>query len=247
MKTVASILVVDDEPEVLDCIEVTLEGAGYQVLIARDGVQALGILESQPVDLILTDISMPRMNGYQLHAHVTKSPEWVTIPFLFLTARAQDSDIRYGKELGVDDYLTKPFTLVDLLAAVRGRLRRAQQLASSVAQRKARPAGETGVLALGHLRIDPDQHRVWMGEQTVKVSVREFQLLEYLVRRAEEVVPLQDLIKITHNLETDHAEASALLRPLIRSLRRKLGYPAGEMGCIVSVRGVGYQLIPPRD
>jgi DNA-binding response OmpR family regulator len=247
MKTIASILVVDDEPEVLDCIEVTLDGAGYQVLIARDGVQALGILESQPVDLILTDISMPRMNGYQLHEHVTKNPKWVTIPFLFLTARAQDSDIRYGKELGVDDYLTKPFTLIDLLAAVRGRLRRAQQLAGSVAQPKVRPPGETGALVLGHLRIDPDQHRVWMDEQTVKVSVREFQLLEYLVRRAEEVVPLQDLIKITHNLETNHAEASALLRPLIRSLRRKLGYPAGEMGCIVSVRGVGYQLIPPSD
>jgi DNA-binding response OmpR family regulator len=187
------------------------------------------------------------MNGYQLHSHVTKNSKWVTIPFLFLTARAQDSDIRYGKELGVDDYLTKPFTLVDLLAAVRGRLRRAQQLAGSGAQRKAQPTGEMGVLVFGKLRIDPDQYRVWMGEQTVKVSVREFQLLEYLVRRAEEVVPLQDLIKITHNLETNYAEASALLRPLIRSLRRKLGYPAGEMVCIVSVRGVGYQLMPPSD
>ena len=124
METVASILVVDDQLDILDNIGLALEAEGYRVLTATDGVEALDVLQSQPVDLILADIAMPRMNGYQLCERVWKNPQWVAIPFVFLTARALDSDIRYGKALGVDDYLTKPIQPEDLLAAVRGRLRR---------------------------------------------------------------------------------------------------------------------------
>ena len=86
---------------------------------AKDGIEALTTLRSHTVDLILADIGMPRMNGYQLYDHVAENPQWVMIPFVFLTARALDSDIRYAKELGVDDYLTKPFMPDDLLAAIR--------------------------------------------------------------------------------------------------------------------------------
>jgi DNA-binding response OmpR family regulator len=185
------------------------------------------------------------MNGYQLHRHVVGNPQWVTIPFLFLTARAHDSDIRYGKELGVDDYLTKPFDFDDLLASVRGKLRRARQLANSPVKKTWKPSADVEVLHVGQLQIDTYQHRVLLNDQIVRLSAREFRLLEYLARRAEEVVPLQELVQITHELEVNHEEASVLLRPLVRSLRRKLGYPAGELGCIESVRGVGYQLIPP--
>ena len=122
-KTGATILVVDDQPDLLENISLTLESAGHQVLTAGDGVEALAVLQSQPVDLILADIAMPRMNGYQLYERVRENVQWVAIPFLFLTARAMDSDIRYGKELGSDDYLIKPIQPEDLLAAVQGRLR----------------------------------------------------------------------------------------------------------------------------
>lgn len=247
MNTSASILIVDDELYITEFIKRALGAEGYQVLTAHDGLQALETLESQPVDLILADIAMPRMNGYQLHEQVVGNPDWVNIPFVFLTARAQDSDIRYGKELGVDDYLTKPFDLEDLLAAVRGRLKRAQQLAGSYAQRPPEPKKRSRLVAVGELRIDPGQHRVWLNGEPVKLSAREFRLLECLARRPGEVVPLQELIKATHQLDSNHSEASGLLRPLIRSLRRKLGYPAGDLGCIQSVRGVGYQLIPPAE
>jgi DNA-binding response OmpR family regulator len=98
---------------------------------------------------------------------------------------------------------------------------------------------------VGQLQIDTLQHRVLLSGRIIRLSAREFKLLEYLARRANEVVPLQELVQITHKLEADHKEASVLLRPLVRSLRRKLGYPAGELGCIESVRGIGYQLIPP--
>jgi DNA-binding response OmpR family regulator len=243
-----SILVVDDQSEILENLELVLVAEGYRVLLASDGIEALAVLQSQPVDLILADIAMPRMNGYQLYERVRQNPGWVAIPFLFLTARTLDSDIRYGKELGVDDYLTKPIQPEDLLAAIQGKLRRAQQLAQLGAVRPpGAPQAGARALIVGVLRIDSGQHEVWMGEEPIKLSAREFTLLECLARRASEVVSPQELIRATHGLETDHIEAGSLLRPLIRSLRRKLGYPAGETGCITNVRSVGYRLIPPND
>jgi two-component system response regulator MtrA len=242
-----SILVVEDDRGVRICIEQALDSAGYQVLTAKDGVDALAVLESEPVDLILTDIAMPRMNGYQLYEHVVENPQWVTIPFIFLTARAMDSDIRYAKELGIDDYITKPFLPEDLLAAVRGKLRLARLRARRPLQPAPPPIQEPHIMALGTLQIDPDQYRVWLNGERISLSAREFELLRCLARQPRKVVPLQEIVRTTHAIDADAAEAGELLRPLIRSLRRKLGYPAGDMGCIQNVRGVGYRLIPPTD
>jgi DNA-binding response OmpR family regulator len=240
----ASILIVDDDPVILKYIVKILEFERYQVLTARDGVEALDVLQFQPIDLIVTDIMMPRLNGYQLHECVIQNPKWVSIPVIFLSARCMDSDIRYGKEMGVDDYLTKPIEPEDLLAAVRGRLRRAQQLQTSSDQVVSPSSRHNGASALGGLRIDSDQYRVWLDDEPIKLSLKEFKLLERLAHQPDRVVPLEELVQTTHGLRTDYTEASALLRPLVRSVRRKLGYPAGEMGPIESVRGVGYQLVP---
>ena len=245
MESSASILVVDDEENVRECIKMLLEMAGYQVFAARNGIDALTVLESQRIDLVLADIAMPKMNGYQLYQRVIDNPQWVTIPFIFLTARVLDSDIRYGKELGVDDYLTKPPEIENVLAAVRGRLRRVRQLARAYRRPLSSPTEGLDVLVLGALRIDFDQHRVWLNERQIKLSTREFLFLECLARQRQKVIPLQELVRATHGLDTDYAEAGSLLRSLVRSLRRKLGYPAGKMGCIENIRGVGYQLIPP--
>ncbi len=263
METIASILVVDDQTAVREVLGWTLEKKGYRVLTAGDGIEALDVLKAQPVDLILADIAMPHMNGFQLYERVVENPQWVAIPFLFLTARALDSDIRYGKELGVDDYLTKPIKSADLLATVRGKLRRAKKLAQSSTQpidfaslghardRQGgpipRPTLGSDVLALGRLRIELGQHRVWLDGQRIRLSAREFGLLERLAGQANKVVSLQELVKATRGLDTDHVEAGELLRPLIRSLRRKLGYPGGDLSCIENVHGVGYRLIPPSD
>jgi two-component system response regulator VanR len=252
METPLSILIVDDQPEILENLALVLESEGYRALMASDGVEALDALRSHRVDLILADIAMPRMNGYQLYERVRENPEWVTVPFLFLTARAMDSDIRYGKELGVDDYLTKPIEPEDLLATIHGRLRRAQQLAQLASQpvpMASQPSPlapqTTAALRLGQLQIDPRQHRVWIGGETVSLSAREFALLQYLAERANQVISVQELIRVTHELDTDRVEAGALLRPMIRSIRRKLGYDVGKTGCIENVRGVGYRLVAP--
>jgi DNA-binding response OmpR family regulator len=240
-----SILVVDDQPDLLDSLALTLEAAGYEAMTANDGLEALSLLQAHTVDLILADIAMPQMNGYQLYERVRANPLWTTIPFLFLTARTLDSDIRYGKELGVDDYLTKPIQPEDLLAVVRGKLRRAQQITQPTTQAAPQASNDSSTLIVGELQIDPGQHRVWNNGQPVKLSAREFTLLEYLARRVNRLVSLQELIRVTHDLDTDHAEAGSLLRPLVRSLRRKLGYETGEMGCIENVRGIGYRLNAP--
>jgi DNA-binding response OmpR family regulator len=244
MKGNVSILVVDDHKAVLESMTMTLEAEGYRVLVAADGVEALSVLESQPVDLILVDIAMPRMNGYQLLDRMRANPEWVAIPFVFLTARAMDSDIRYGKEIGVDDYLTKPIEPEDVLAVVQGRLLRAQQLAQASAAQTQQPRRESQLLDLGRLRIDPSQHRVWMDNRPIRLSAREFTVLDYLAQRAGRVVTPEELVRATHGLDTNRVEAGTLLRPLVRSLRRKLGYSVGDMGCVETVRGVGYLLNP---
>ncbi len=237
-----TILIVDDNPRLLTAVQQVLEGEGYHVLTATDGLEALTLMQQTRPDLIIADIAMPRMNGYQLYERVSQNPNWVMIPFIFLTARGLDSDIRYGKEIGVDDYLVKPVEPDDLLAATRGKLKRARQWA---AQAPALPSSRSMPLQLGALSIDPVQHRAELDHRPLELSPREYTLLEYMARRGGQLLSSQELIKATHGWELEAEEAGALLRPLIRSLRRKLGYAVGEDGCIENVRGIGYRLVPP--
>ncbi len=240
-----TILVVDDNARMLTAVQRILESEAYRVLTATDGLAALLLMQETRPDLIIADIAMPRMNGYQLYERVRQNPDWTLTPFIFLTGRAMDSDIRYGKEIGVDDYLIKPIEPEDLAAAVRGKLKRARQWS----QHRERPVtlaeSEAAPLVVGALRIDPRYHRVELNGNPLALSAREFVLLEYLTRNAGQIISPQALIKVTHGLNLDSGEAGTLLRPLIRSLRRKLGYPVGESGCIETVRGLGYRLLPP--
>jgi DNA-binding response OmpR family regulator len=226
--------------------------SGYEVFVARDGAEALAVLKAHNVDLILADIMMPNMDGYQLFERILENPEWVQIPFVYLTARVLESDVRYGKGLGVDDYLIKPVDAKNLLAVVRGKLRRAQRVAQTSGgtphdtsgDGHRQPQSSPGVLCFGRLEIEVGEYRVWLDGEPVELSSTEFLLLERLALQANRVVPLPELLKATHGLETGYREASDLLRPLVRSIRRKLGHDAGDLGCIESVRGVGYRLVP---
>jgi DNA-binding response OmpR family regulator len=240
----AVVLVVDDQPTMLKYTQRLLEKGGYRVITATDGSEALDVLSAQQVNLILADVVMPLMNGYQLYERVLANPHWASIPFVMVTSRSLDTDVRYGKELGVDDYVTKPFAPQDLLATVRGKLRRARRTAqhSSLKESQAAP---TRIHDLGRLSIDRDMRLVRMDGQIVRLSTTEYRLLEYLVNNVNKAVRLQELVAITHDLEADAEEAGTLIRPLIRTVRRKLGYGAGMPSCIESIRGYGYRLIPP--
>lgn len=244
MHSPTSILVVDDEPDLLSNICLPLEAEGYRVFTAMNGEEALELLQDNAIQLILSDIAMPDMNGYQLFEKVRQNPAWIMIPFIFFSARSLDTDIHYGKELGVDDYLTKPIRGRHLLAVVRGKLRRAQQLIDSLDQLETNEADKNDdELRFGSIKIDSRQHRVWLDEQEIKLSVREFALLKELVRADGTIASPPQLIKATHDLETDTQEASNLVRPLILSLRRKLGISENAIGWIENVRGLGYRLV----
>lgn len=134
------ILVVDDEPVILDSLSDILIIHGFQVLKSSNGLEALETLRDQIPDLILADIMMPEMNGYQLYNRIRQNPEWVWIPFIFLTAKGEAEDIRFGKELGADDYLMKPIDAEDLIAAILGKLRRYIQLD----QERSSPTEQSG-------------------------------------------------------------------------------------------------------
>jgi RNA polymerase sigma factor (sigma-70 family) len=131
MNRKAIILVVEDELSVRDAIGDMLRLHGFEVASAADGFEALELMHQQTPDLILADIVMPEMNGYQFYHRVRAKAEWLWIPFIFITAKNSAGDVRYGRELGVDDYIIKPFEPEDLLAAVLGKLERFERLINS--------------------------------------------------------------------------------------------------------------------
>ena len=124
----ANILVVDDEPVIRDSIAEILRLHGYQVFTASNGIEGLEAISQNIPELIISDIIMPEMNGYQFYQRVRSNSEWLWVPFIFLSAKGEDEDVRFGKELGAEDYLKKPIDAEDLLAAVIGRLKRFHQL-----------------------------------------------------------------------------------------------------------------------
>jgi len=123
-----SILVVEDDLAMRDGICEILEMAGYTVYVASNGKEALTLLEKNPPELIVSDIMMPEMNGYHFYERVREDDRWLTVPFIFLTAKGEKADILRGKAMGVDDYLTKPFDPEELLVAVKSKLTRMRQL-----------------------------------------------------------------------------------------------------------------------
>jgi DNA-binding response OmpR family regulator len=241
MKANTLVLVVDDSKDSRVCIQRILENEGMDVTQAPDGFAALKILEAEPVDMVLADIAMPGMNGYQLFEKISQDPRWVGIPFIFLTARSFDSDVRYGKSLGVDDYITKPFRAADLLSTVQGTLLRTRRRQGLTRTESPASDPREAVLAIGRLKIDPNRFTVLMDDQPVQLSSREFRMLLYLAENRMRVVTMQELVNATHDISADYSEASGLIRPLVRSVRRKLGFERGDWGCIRSVRGIGYQ------
>lgn len=242
-----AILIVDDDPLMCEAVTKVLQEVGYPVTMAFDGQKALDLLNKQSFDLILADIEMPMLNGYQLLQHVRQHPDWCKVPLVFLSGRNLDSDIRFGKQLGADDYLVKPLNVPDLLACVEGKLIRFEHLTKNVSTALPIPQSQqSSCYQVGSLRINPRQHRAWQGDDSLSLSAREFALLNELASCAGDVVSPQSLVKVTHNLNVDENEAGVLIRPLIRTLRRRLGYSTGEASCIENVRGVGYRLLPPQ-
>jgi len=226
----------------------TLEMEGYQVLTASDGLEALGILQRIRPDLVIADIMMPRMDGYELYEVMRQDKRWLAIPFIFLTAKGEKQDIRLGKQMGADDYLTKPFEPEDLIAAVHGKLKRMAEITAAVSadEKTLEDLLRERVLQVQDLILDTAKRTVTVRGQPVHLTPMEFDLLAYMMRNVDRVLSCRQLVQHTHDYECPEEEAREIIRPHIKNLRRKIEEDSSHPRYIINVRGVGYKLVSGR-
>ena len=224
------ILVVDDEPKYVWTTQVVLETKGYEVLVARDGQTAVEIAANEEPDLIILDIKMPGMNGYDACWRIR---EFSTVPIIMLTALAEDADKVEGLDMGADDYVTKPFSADELLARVRAALRRVE----FSEQKEPRPPFQAG-----DLLVDFEQQRVYAGDQEVHLTAKEYRLLCELVEHAGQVLVPEYLLEEVWGM--GHEEETLLLRQIIHRLRRKIERDPRNPRYIQTRTGIGYVFVP---
>ncbi len=226
LRGVKTILVVDDERNIIELVRLYLEQAGYVVVEARDGQEALAQHDRVDPDLIVLDLMLPVMDGMEVTREVRRRGE---TPILMLTARGEDIDRIVGLEVGADDYLTKPFNPRELVARVKAILRRADP-----ALRGARP------MDIGELRVDPRRREAYVGDRRMELRPREFELLAALARDPGVVWSRDDLLESVWG--TDFPGETRTVDVHISELRRKLG---DEGPPIETITGIGYRLVPP--
>jgi DNA-binding response OmpR family regulator len=227
-----TILTADDDPQLLRLVTRNLQLEGYDVLAAIDGQQALAQIEQEMPDLVLLDVMMPKMDGFTVCHRVR---EFSTVPIIIVTARGQDQDKVRGLDLGADDYLTKPFSVDELLARVRAVLRRTQFTAKDNSQDMQTSA------MIGDLEIDYSQHLVKMADREIALTPTEYRILAYLAQNAGRVLT-QDLL-LEHVWGGEYLGESHMLQVNINRLRRKLEVDPTHPRYILTKVGVGYYLV----
>jgi two-component system OmpR family response regulator len=219
------ILVVDDEPKMASLVARAVREDGHAADIAGRGEDALWMAEAAPYDAIVLDVMLPGLDGFEVLRRLRKAAVWT--PVLMLTARDAVGDRVGGLDAGADDYLTKPFSIEELLARLRAIVRRG-------------PVERPAVLAVGDLRLDPAAHRAWRGEAELTLSAREFALLELFMRRPGET--LSRLQILNGGWDMAFESRSNIVDVYMRYLREKIDRPFGRAS-LETVRGVGYRLV----
>lgn len=226
------LLVVDDDPLMRRSLSASLTQAGYSVTIAGSGEEALSIAQNHRPDLILLDIGLPGMDGLDTLRAFRQAVNGV--PVIFVTARRRELDEVVGLELGADDYITKPFDFDVLLAHVKAVLRRATASLSP-------PTPSLEAVRVGDLRIDPAEHTVRVGERSVELSPKEFDLLLFMAQNVNRVLSMDELLAQVWG--ENWIGESQTLYVHIRWLREKIEGDPGHPQRLLTVRGVGYKLV----
>lgn len=227
------ILLVEDETSLQATIAYNLKKAGYEISTASDGESALELARDQRPDLVLLDVMLPTIDGFDVCRTIRRTSG---VPIIILTARGDEIDRVVGLEIGADDYLTKPFSMRELLARVKALLRRRELLEQDIVQ-ESRPAAN--VIAVDNLFIDLDAYRVTLGEHEIALKPKELELLVHLVRRRGHVCPTRQLLGEVWGY--DYYGDSRTLAVHIHGLREKLAAEPGGSRLIETVRGVGYR------
>jgi DNA-binding response OmpR family regulator len=228
-----TILIADDDPQLLRLMARNLQFEGYDVLTASDGRTALEITEEKRPDLVLLDIMMPKMDGFTVSQRIR---EFSNIPIIIVTARGQDQDKIRGLDLGADDYLTKPFNVDELLARSRAVLRRSQFMASEQT---------INSIQIGDLSIDYTQHIVKRGNKELSLTPIEYRILAYLAQNSGRIITQDTLLE--HVWGAEYAGESHMLQVNVNRLRRKLEPDPAHPRYILTKVGVGYQLANQPD
>ena len=221
------ILVVDDERVLVKGIKFNLESEGYQVEVGYDGEQAVELARSGAFDLIILDLMMPKIDGLQACMRIR---EFSNVPVIMLTARSEDADKIISFECGADDYITKPFNILELKARVRALLRRA-----GMSHQK-----EAGRLTIGHITLDADARAAWKEGQSVDLTAKEFDLMELLMRNPGRVYSRENLLNVVWGYE--YAGDYRTVDVHVRRLREKLELDPANPRYILTKWGVGYYL-----
>jgi two-component system OmpR family response regulator len=218
------VLIVEDEIKMASLIRRGLRGEGLSADVAIKGEDALWMSQSSSYDVIVLDVMLPGIDGFETCRRLREEGVWA--PVLMLTARDAVDDRVAGLDGGADDYLTKPFSFAEMLARLRALARRG-------------PVERPAVLEVGDLRLDPAARRVWRGDTEVSLSAKEFQLLETFMRHPGEVLSRYQLLE--HAWDYDYENRSNIVDVYVRYLRDKIDRPFGRKS-LETVRGAGYRL-----
>lgn len=227
----AGILVCDDDQEIVQAIEIYLRQEGYEVYQAKDGMEAMKVLEEQDIQLIVMDIMMPRLDG--IHATL-KIRERNPVPIIILSAKSEDADKILGLNIGADDYLTKPFNPLELVARVKSQLRRYTMLGASP------DLGRAGVYATGGLVVDDDRKEVTVDGQTIRLTPIQYQILLLLIKNKGRVFSTTQIYEYIWKEEAIGAENTVAVH--IRHIREKIEINPKEPRYLKVVWGVGYKV-----
>lgn len=227
------ILIVEDERDLSTTLEYNLEREGYQTRAAYTGEEAIALAQQTPYpDLILLDLMLPDIPGTEVCRRLRSMPETRHIPVVMATAKGDEIDRVVGFEVGADDYVPKPFSVRELALRIRAVLRRTQTT-------EQEPGKD---LSFGDLKVDPEAHQVWLGQDEIVLTALEFKLLTTLLSRKGRVQSRKQLLDDVWGIQAD--VSTRTVDTHVKRLRHKLG-PAGEF--IETLRGVGYRFRPTAD
>ena len=224
------VLIVEDEKNIVDIIRFNLSREGYDVLEAYDGEAGLALARSEKPDLILLDVMLPKMIGFDVCRALREEGD--NVPVIILTAREEEEDKVLGLEIGADDYITKPFSMRELIARVRANIRRTAMAASAAPE-------EQGMSAGGALTINPANNQVYKHGVLVELTQREYELLTFLASHPDKVFSRVDLMEQVWNYGYVGDDARAV-DVTVRRLREKIEDEQGSPTYIITRRGVGY-------
>ncbi len=226
------ILIVDDERAIVDILNYNLQKNDFDTVCAYDGPEGLRLARQADPDLILLDVMLPGMDGFQVCR--TLRDEGNNVPIIMITAREEETDKVFGLELGADDYITKPFSMREVVARVRTNMRRAAALSA--------PAEEPGGACVNvrELTVDLDRHAVYKNGKELELTQREYELMKFLVQNPGKVISRQELM--TAVWQYDYFGDLRAVDVAVRRLREKLEDNPAEPAYVITKRGVGYYL-----